>query len=141
MMARRAAGPETMRRCPPAGGREPRMSLVFTHTGVPTLTLPAELSPAGLPLGVQMVARKNRDMYLLVAGAQIEKVLAFDTLPRSVSRDHPFSRAFPSEGLAPDERTGSGEAEGEDILRKIQHAKDALKKQPNSREGGPHACK
>ena len=63
---------------------DPRMSLVFTHTGVPSLTLPAELSPAGLPLGVQIVARKNQDMYLLVAGMQIEKALAFDApLPGS----------------------------------------------------------
>ena len=57
---------------------DPRMSLLFTHTGVPALTLPVKLNPIGLPLGVQIAARKMRDMELVAACLQIEQVIGFD---------------------------------------------------------------
>jgi len=61
---------------------DPRMNLIFTHTRVPALTLPVELNPAGLPLGIQLTARKMQDHSLLAAGLQIERVVAFDAHPR-----------------------------------------------------------
>jgi len=57
---------------------DPRMSLMWTYTGVPTLTLPVMLNTGGLPLGVQLIARKNHDAQLLAAGVEVEKVLGFD---------------------------------------------------------------
>ena len=56
---------------------DPRMNLLWTHSGVPTLTLPAALSRDGLPLGVQLVGRRMKDQALLAAGICIESALGF----------------------------------------------------------------
>ncbi len=59
---------------------DPRFNLLWTYTGFPTLTLPADLSKAGLPLGIQLVGRPQRDHQLLAAGRAIEEILAFRPL-------------------------------------------------------------
>jgi len=43
-------------------------------TGQPALSLPAGRTPAGLPLAVQLVARRGRDAELLALAAQLEHV-------------------------------------------------------------------
>ena len=52
---------------------DPRMSLIFTHTGVPSLTLPAKIGRNRLPLGVQLASRKMHDRFLVMAGVLIER--------------------------------------------------------------------
>jgi len=64
---------------------DPRMSVPWTHVGVPTLTLPAALSREGLPLGVQLVGRRMGDGALLAAGAVTEEVLDFGETPADSS--------------------------------------------------------
>ena len=59
----------------------PRMSLLWTYTGFPTLTLPASLTDARLPLGIQLVGRRGADRELLAAGAMVEEVLGFNQQP------------------------------------------------------------
>ena len=59
---------------------DPRFSLIWTHTGYPTVTLPLRLSQRGLPLGVQLAAPKLRGGDLLAAARRIESVLDFDQL-------------------------------------------------------------
>lgn len=60
---------------------DPRFSLIWTYTGCPTVTLPAALSPEGLPLGLQLSARPMADAALLAAAREVEKLLGFDTQP------------------------------------------------------------
>ena len=56
---------------------DPRMSLIFTHTRTPALTIPATLNHDGLPLGVQLAGRRMRDAVLLAGGLEIESVIDF----------------------------------------------------------------
>ena len=56
---------------------DPRFSLIWTYTGLPTLTLPYCLSQAGLPLGLQLVASPNREADLLAIGERMESVFEF----------------------------------------------------------------
>jgi Asp-tRNA(Asn)/Glu-tRNA(Gln) amidotransferase A subunit family amidase len=60
---------------------DPRMNCLWTLFGCPAITLPAALSQAGLPLGVQLIAPAGRDLDLLAAAAMIEETLAFNALP------------------------------------------------------------
>ena len=62
---------------------DPRFSLIWTYTGLPTLTLPCGLSRSGLPLGLQLVAPPNREADLLAIGERMEAVFEF-------SRRHPL---------------------------------------------------
>ena len=57
---------------------DPRFSLIWTHTGYPTVTLPVRLSERGLPLGVQLAGPMLQGGALLAAAQRIESVLAFD---------------------------------------------------------------
>ena len=57
---------------------DPRMNLIFSHTRVPALTMPAQLNRAGLPLGVQFAGPRMQDMTLLAACLQIEDAIGFD---------------------------------------------------------------
>lgn len=50
----------------------PIMNLPWTHAGLPTLVLPADLSAEGLPLGLQLAARFGRDEELLAFGRTLE---------------------------------------------------------------------
>lgn len=54
---------------------DPVMNLPWTHSGLPTLTLPAGFNDAGLPLGLQLTARWYADEAMLAWAAEIEGVL------------------------------------------------------------------
>ncbi len=56
---------------------DPLFSRAFTLLGLPTLTLPAFRGPAGLPIGIQLVAARGDDAALLQAGAAIEAALSW----------------------------------------------------------------
>lgn len=60
---------------------DPRMSLLWTYMGVPSVTLPACLDESGLPLGIQLVGRKTSDGDLLAAAEKVEAVLNFTAKP------------------------------------------------------------
>ena len=60
---------------------DPRFSLLWTYTGCPTVTLPAALSPEGLPLGLQLSARPMADGALLAAARKVEALLGFRARP------------------------------------------------------------
>ncbi|WP_419993203.1 amidase family protein [Streptomyces boninensis] len=70
---------------PPTTGPAPRgiattgspvMCLPWSNAGVPALTLPAGRAANDLPLGLQVVARRDADEELLAWGSELEKVLA-----------------------------------------------------------------
>ncbi len=56
--------------------------MAFTHpfnvTGHPALSLPLAVSPTGLPVGVQLVARLGREDLLLRAGSALERALPWN---------------------------------------------------------------
>src|SRR5262245_32498082 len=69
----------------PAAGQAPRslantgsaaFNALWTQLYMPCLTLPAGLSPDGLPVGVQLVARRHADERLLEVGLWVESRLA-----------------------------------------------------------------
>ncbi len=49
----------------------------ITATGCPALSLPAGFDAAGLPVGVQLVARQGRDVDLLRAAKALEEATGF----------------------------------------------------------------
>jgi len=53
----------------------PLLNLPWTYAGVPTVTLPAAVTPEGLPLGIQLVGNYNLDEELLAFAAHVEKQL------------------------------------------------------------------
>ncbi len=54
---------------------DPVMNLPWTHSGLPTLSLPAGKTDAGLPLGLQVIGRWYADEALLSWTGQFERVL------------------------------------------------------------------
>lgn len=54
---------------------DPAMNLPWTHSGLPTITLPAGLASNGLPLGLQLVAPIMADERLMVWAEPIAKIL------------------------------------------------------------------
>ena len=54
---------------------DPVMNLPWTHSGLPTLTLPAGKNEAGLPLGLQLTGRWYGDEAMLSFALQLEDVL------------------------------------------------------------------
>ena len=69
---------------PPAPGAAPKgldstgdpvMNLPWTHSGLPTLTLPTGQNEAGLPLGLQLTGRWYGDEAMLSFALQLEDVL------------------------------------------------------------------
>ncbi|WP_420641642.1 amidase [Candidatus Leptofilum sp.] len=57
---------------------DPVMNLPWTHSGLPTLTLPAGKNKDGLPLGLQLTGRWFGDEAMLSFASQIEPILAAD---------------------------------------------------------------
>lgn len=55
---------------------DPIMNLPWTQSGLPTLTIPSSVAEAGLPLGIQLVARAQADEQLLRWGLLVEAALA-----------------------------------------------------------------
>lgn len=57
---------------------DPRMNLITSYLGVPALTLPTQLDHLGLPLGLQLIGRRETDQSLLAMALEIEKILGFN---------------------------------------------------------------
>jgi Asp-tRNA(Asn)/Glu-tRNA(Gln) amidotransferase A subunit family amidase len=55
---------------------EPIFNALWTYLGTPAVTLPLLVSPAGLPLGVQLVGRRDNDARLLRTARWLEATLA-----------------------------------------------------------------
>jgi Asp-tRNA(Asn)/Glu-tRNA(Gln) amidotransferase A subunit family amidase len=55
---------------------EPVFNALWTYLGTPAVTLPVLTSPAGLPLGVQLVARRHNDGRLLRTARWLVQTLA-----------------------------------------------------------------
>jgi Asp-tRNA(Asn)/Glu-tRNA(Gln) amidotransferase A subunit family amidase len=55
---------------------DPRFNAVWTLAWTPCVTLPAGHGPGGLPLGIQLIARRNHDAALLDTAAWVEARLA-----------------------------------------------------------------
>lgn len=56
---------------------DPRFNVPWSFSGLPSVTLPCGLVPAGLPVGLQLVGRFGRDGALLDLAEQVEQVLEF----------------------------------------------------------------
>lgn len=54
---------------------DPVMNAVWTALGVPVITIPMP-RPVGMPLGLQLMARRNADGMLLRAAVELERLLA-----------------------------------------------------------------
>lgn len=57
---------------------DPAFNRFATLFGLPALTLPTGMGPSGLPLGLQLIARKGEDPRLLRAALWLERLLASD---------------------------------------------------------------
>ena len=55
---------------------EPTFNRLWTLLGTPCINVPGLLDGAGLPLGVQIVARFGRDRFALAAAAAVEAAIA-----------------------------------------------------------------
>lgn len=66
---------------------DPRMNLIWTYAGLPTLTLPAALDGQGLPLGIQLTGTRMQDAALLAAGVVVESGLGFTAQPQQCSEE------------------------------------------------------
>lgn len=60
---------------------DPAFNSPWSFCGFPVLTLPSGLTMAGLPLGMQLVAKPFREDRLLQTGAWCEEVINFDHRP------------------------------------------------------------
>jgi aspartyl-tRNA(Asn)/glutamyl-tRNA(Gln) amidotransferase subunit A len=49
--------------------------------GIPAISLPTQLSQAGLPLGVQMIGREAAEETLLAHAAWLESLIGFNRAP------------------------------------------------------------
>jgi amidase len=54
----------------------------WSYAGLPAVTVPAGLSPEGLPLGIQLIGPLRQDAHLLGLAAWFERLLAFNGEPR-----------------------------------------------------------
>jgi Asp-tRNA(Asn)/Glu-tRNA(Gln) amidotransferase A subunit family amidase len=57
---------------------DPVMNLPWTHSGLPTVTLPSGQSPQGLPLGLQVIGRADQDERLLAWAGQLEGLFSYE---------------------------------------------------------------
>ncbi len=60
---------------------DPLMNIPATFAGLPALAIPAELSEDGLPLGVQLIGRRNDDHRVLEIARWFEGLLDFRARP------------------------------------------------------------
>jgi len=56
---------------------DPIMNLPWTHSGLPTVSLPSGRNEIGLPFGLQVVGKWHEDESVLAWACEIEKVLGF----------------------------------------------------------------
>ena len=68
---------------PADGGLHEWLSLSYaiTVTGLPVLALPVGFTAAGLPVGMQIVGGRRREVDVLRAAAALERELALDRRP------------------------------------------------------------
>ena len=66
-------------------GRIGRFTLPFNATGQPAISLPLYWTPAGLPLGVQLVAKMGREDLLLQLAFQLEQAMPWSHRRPAVS--------------------------------------------------------
>jgi Asp-tRNA(Asn)/Glu-tRNA(Gln) amidotransferase A subunit family amidase len=52
------------------------LNYLWTNMGMPAITLPFATGPNGMPIGVQLVARRHEDAALMDVAAWAERVLA-----------------------------------------------------------------
>ena len=57
---------------------DPIMGIPATLGGLPAITMPAALSREGLPIGVQLIAARDRDAALLAVARQVQVAIGFD---------------------------------------------------------------
>lgn len=60
---------------------DPRMNLLWTYVGMPTITLPAALDRTRLPLGIQLTGLYGTDSELLAVARRVERELDFGFVP------------------------------------------------------------
>ena len=60
---------------------DPTFNRLASLLGLPAITVPAKLGPAGLPLGIQLVARRYEDDALLRAARAVERRFPFTATP------------------------------------------------------------
>ena len=58
-----------------------RSTYAITVTGLPVISLPVGFTAAGLPVGMQIVGRRRREVDVLCAAAALERELALDRRP------------------------------------------------------------
>lgn len=60
---------------------DPLMNIPATFAGLPALSIPAELSDDGLPLGIQLIGRRHDDHRVLEIARWIEGIVDFRSMP------------------------------------------------------------
>ncbi|TCV96712.1 amidase [Biostraticola tofi] len=65
----------------------PAFNMPFTNAGVPTLQVPVGLSPSGLPIGIQWVARTGNEQALVDLGMRFQQLTDWHTLLPPICRD------------------------------------------------------
>jgi Asp-tRNA(Asn)/Glu-tRNA(Gln) amidotransferase A subunit family amidase len=60
---------------------DPVFNRLASLLGLPAITIPAKLGPAGLPLGIQLIARRYEDDALLRAARAVERRFPFTATP------------------------------------------------------------
>jgi len=60
---------------------DPVFNRLASLLGLPAITVPIKLGPAGLPLGVQLIARQHDDEALLRAARAVERRFPFSAVP------------------------------------------------------------
>ncbi|MCU0982588.1 MAG: amidase [Pirellulaceae bacterium] len=56
---------------------DPSFNSPWSHAGLPTVTIPCGLTPAGLPCGLQLIAPPHQEQRLLSVAAWCEQAIAF----------------------------------------------------------------
>jgi Asp-tRNA(Asn)/Glu-tRNA(Gln) amidotransferase A subunit family amidase len=72
----------------------PVMNLLATFAALPAVSLPVALSRAGLPVGVQLIGRPDRDDALLTIAGALEERIAFQYRTRGGAPPRPTSTAI-----------------------------------------------
>ena len=61
---------------------DPVMNLPWSQSGLPTVAFPTTSGPGGLPLGIQLAARRGADEELLLWAEALEEILTAEERPR-----------------------------------------------------------
>jgi len=65
---------------------DPSFNSPWSHAGLPTVTIPCGLTPAGLPCGLQLIGPPHQERRLLAVAAWCEQALAFSASPPLAAR-------------------------------------------------------